>query len=151
MSFGSWLSRSIGRTREGTKAHLVLTAELLEIGEGVLLAMRSATDDECESMLIEHVTSNCGGTADGREHPSDIIDMLIAFLPPDAADLLRAASIPDGARPPAAVWQMDEHLSGSRMGVRALDSFGDNYIVMVVPRELLQRFDVINKYWLAAN
>lgn len=150
MGISSWLSRSVGRTREGTKAHLVGTAELLNCSAEVLHTMRGANDEECEALLIGHISRTCGGTVDWREHPQDIAAMLTGFLGKDDAALLASSPVLGGdTRPPQAVQSFDDQLSGSALGVRALESFGDSYIVLVVSRHLLARFDDINKHWLA--
>jgi hypothetical protein len=151
MSMRTWLSRSIGRTREGTKQHLVGTAELLGCGPAVLSAMRQANDEQCEAMLVDHVEKTCGGTADWREHTKDVAETICAFLAPEEAALLQHLSLDDHARPHEAAAQLDKLLAGTAKGVRALDTFGDFYILVVVPRTLLAQFDDINKYWLATT
>lgn len=149
MSIQSWFSRSMGRVREGTKAHLVDTAELLNCSDGVLHAMRGATDAGCEALFVDHLSRTCGGTADWKEHPQDIAETLVAFLSADEADLIRHLMVDDRTKPAQAVQRFDELLSSSTKGVRALESFGDFYIVVVVPRHLLPRFDEVNKHWIA--
>ncbi|WP_332740973.1 hypothetical protein [Hydrogenophaga sp.] len=151
MSIQSWFSRSLGRVREGTKAHLVSSAELLDFTGDVLHAMREATDDECEALFVEHVSRTCGGTVDWREQPQDIADTLAEFLSADEASLIQASTFNDRTGPPQAIQGFDESLKGSPRGVRALESFGDFYIVLVLPRHLLPRFDEINQHWIAAG
>jgi hypothetical protein len=149
MSIPSWFSRSVGRVREGTKAHLVLTAELLNGSAGMLHTMRGATDEACEALLVDHVSQTCGGTVDWKEHPQDIAKVLAAFLSADDADRIRKTTLDERMKPPHAVHTFDRLLSGASHGVRAMDMLGDFYIVLVVPRDLLPRFDEINKHWIA--
>lgn len=149
MSIPSWFSRSVGRVREGTKAHLVLTAELLSGSAEMLHAMRDATDEACETLLVDHVSQTCGGTVNWKEHPQDIAQVLAAFLGAAEAQQLMGAALDARMKPPHAVHTFDRMLSDSAKGVRALDTFGDFYIVLVVSRDVLPRFDAINKHWLA--
>ena len=151
MSFRSWFTRSLGRTREGTKAHLLATAELLGCSKEVLLAMHQADDERCEELLVEHISIACGGTADWKEHHQDIMATLAEFLTPDDVANLRAANIADAERPPEALLKMDKALAQSVNGIRGLESFGDFYIVLVMRRDLLPRFDEVNRHWLAAS
>ena len=117
MSMRTWLSRSIGRTREGTKQHLVGTAELLGCGPAVLSAMRQANDEQCEAMLVNHVEKTCGGTADWREHTKDVAETICAFLAPEEAALLQHLSLDDHARPHEAAAQLDKLLAGIERSV----------------------------------
>ena len=151
MSIRSWLCRSIGRTREGTKAHLLTTAEILDCSEDVLSAMHGADDERCEAMLVDHVSRTCGGTADWKEHPKDVMETLAPFLSPEESHILQKADIDDLTRPPEAIRHLDNLLSQTAKGVRALDTFGDFYILVVMPRSQLGRFDEVNKYWLATS
>lgn len=149
MSIPAWFARSVGRVREGTKVHLVMTAELVSCSNDVLHAMRGATDEECETLLVDHISKTCGGTADWKEHPHDIAETLAEFLSADEADLLRRLALDERTKPAQAVQRFDALLTHSPKGVRALESFGDFYIVLVVPRPLLPRFDEVNKHWIA--
>lgn len=150
MSTSYWFSRSLGRTREGTKAHLVGTAELLNCPAEMLHTMREADDETCEALLVEHISLTCGGTADWREHPQDVAEMLARFLGSEEAGLLaNSPALDDETRPPQAVQAFDAVLSGSALAVRALETYGDFYIVLIVSRHLLPRFDEVNKHWLA--
>ena len=45
--------------------------------------------------------------------------------------------------------KFDAHLATTGRAVRALDSFGDFIIVVLVPRERLAAFDAANEYWSA--
>ena len=149
MSIPSWFSRSVGRVREGTKAHLVLTAELLNGSAGMLHTMRGATDEACEALLVDHVSQTCGGAVDWKEHPHDIAQMVAAFLTTEQADRIQRATLDGQLKPPQAVHTLDRLLADSTQGVRALDTFGDFYIVLVLSRDLLPRFDDVNKHWIA--
>lgn len=149
MSIPTWFTRSVGRVREGTKAHIVRTAELLNCSAEVLHTMQDATDEVCEALLVEDVSRTCGGIADWKEHPQDIARVLAAFLGAEEADRIRSATLDERTTPPKAVQTFDRLLSGSTHGVRALDTFGDFYIVLAVSRDLLPRFDEINKHWIA--
>lgn len=149
MNIPSWFSRSVGRVREGTKIHLVLTAELLGGSAEMLQNMRDATDEACEALLVEQVSHTCGGAVDWKEHPQDIAQMLAAFLGAEEAARIQNATLDARSKPPQAAQAFDQLLSSSTKGVRALDTFGDFYIVLLVSREQLPRFDAINKHWLA--
>lgn len=149
MSIPSWFSRSVGRVREGTKIHLVLTAELLNCSAEVLHIMRGATDEACEALLVDHVSQTCGGAVDWKEHPHDVAQMVAAFLTAEQADRIKGATLDGQLKPPQAVHTLDRLLADAAQGVRALDTFGDFYIVLVLSRDLLPRFDEINKHWIA--
>jgi len=98
-------------------------------------------------MLVEEVEARHGGTVDWRATLDDIIGAIESVLTPDE----RAALTSVDATPTSlgdAMRLLDRRLIKCQRGLRALDSFGDNVIVVLVPRPSLASFDDVNRHWM---
>ena len=148
MSIRNWVRRSFGRMLSGTKAHLVGIAALLELPAPVLEKMRSATDDECEALLIEHVEGRHGGIADWRATLEQILETIEPCLTPEERTVLQGVRAASSKGVAEAIHLLDGRLSSPLRALRAIESFGDSYIVVLVPRGKIDEFDRTSRYWL---
>lgn len=149
MSFISWLRRSIGRTYTGTKAHLIETARLLDFSDDTVERMTKVGDEECEAIFLEKIAETHGGAADWRAEPTEVLEVIEPLLTTEERGLLATIQFEEEQRPGETVKKLDAHLATTGRAVRALDSFGDFIIVVLVPRERLAAFDAANEYWSA--
>lgn len=143
------MRRFLGRVFTNPKTHLLGIAEILGFPEELRHRMRKATEDECEALLLSQVESSIGGTVDWRGTPKDIYDVLSPCLTEAERALL--PSLPSvGEQPPTKVIAtLDLQLQGAPRALRALESFGDFIIILLVPRGSLTRFDQLARHWLA--
>jgi len=148
MTFRDWLKRSFGRIVNGTKIHLIDIAKLLDIPAPVVDRMRSRPDEECESILLEQIESRHGGVVDWRARLVDILEAVDSCVTPEERKALHTN---DGAVTTGFAEEL--HLLDSRLippmrALRAIESLGDAYIVVLVPRGKLSAFDQAARYWL---
>ena len=138
MSFKSWLQRSWRRMRESNKKHLLATARLLGLDPPVIERMERSGEDEAHH----------GGTVDSRATLDDVVATIDSVLTPDERAAL--TSVHDATPTPLedAVKLLDHKLIKCQRGLRALDSFGDSVVVILVPRPNLASFDDANRHWM---
>jgi hypothetical protein len=148
MSFKDWLQRSWGRMRE-SKKHLLATARLLDLDPSVIDRMERSGRDECEAILVEQVEAHHGGTVDWRATLDDVVETIDSVLTPGERAALAVAHDTAPTSLEEAVQLLDRKLINCHRGLRALESFGDNLIVLLVPRPNLAPFDDANRHWMA--
>jgi hypothetical protein len=143
------MRKFIGRLFSNSKAHLLSIASILEFPDDVQRQMRKATDEECEAILLSQADGRHGGPVDWRGTPEDIYEVLSPCLTDTERRLLPPLSdLP--AQPPAqVVASLDVHLLQGPRALRALESFGDFVIVLLVPRQQIPEFDESVGVWLA--
>ncbi|WP_155844894.1 hypothetical protein [Arenimonas oryziterrae] len=143
------MRKFLGRLFSNSKAHLLSVAAILQFPDDVQRQMRKANDEECESILLSQAEGRHGGPVDWRGTAEDVY----AVVSPCLADAERALMPPlsglPAQSPAQIVAALDAHLLQGPRALRALESFGDFVIVLLVPRQKLQEFDDSVGSWLA--
>ncbi|WP_230969746.1 hypothetical protein [Nitrogeniibacter aestuarii] len=148
MSFVSWLKRSFGRTAEGTKAHLVGTAQLLGADAIILERMKNASDEESEQILFESIEGRHGTVVDWKASLEDILENLEYLSDQERDALMRASASLAKQRIYEVPRQLTELLQPPLRALRIVETFGDSYFIFLVPPQLVEAFDRTNKHWL---
>lgn len=134
--------------REGSKSHLVATGRLLEFDEALIGKMVALDDESCEALFVKSIESVCGGAVDWRANTGEVIEVVRPFLAQSEQNLLSMLNSGAQKMPLESVHDLNELLVGALHSIRALDTFGDFVIIVVVKNTLLRDFDEINKYWV---
>ncbi|WP_216966649.1 hypothetical protein [Lysobacter sp. MMG2] len=143
------MRKFIGRLFSNPKAHLLSVAAALDFPDDVQRQMRKAGDEECEAILLAQVEGRHGGPVDWRGTAEDIYQTLDPCLTSSERALMPALSELQ-AQPPAQIAAaVDAYLLPGPRALRALESFGDFVIVLLVPRHKLEAFDRSVGSWLA--
>jgi hypothetical protein len=135
------MNRFLGRLFTGTTTHLIQIAALLDFTDEGFSRMHGAEAEECEAIFLREIEGRFGSRVDWRGSAADIYDILDACstdrerrcLPP-------LEDVPDDD-PAEVVAYLDAHLEQAPRALRALDSFGDFMIVLLIPRDRLSAFE----------
>lgn len=147
MSFVSWLKRSFGRTAEGTKAHLVGTAQLLGADAILLERMKSASDEESERLLFESIEGRHGTEVDSKASLEEILENLECLSDQERDVLTKVPAKLAKQRIYEVPRQLTELLQPPLRALRIVETFGDSYFIFLVPPRLVEAFDHTNKHW----
>ena len=140
MNIRIWLERGFGRVREGTRRHLIESAKLLDFEPGMVDQLVSATDEQCELLFINRIEEACGGVVDWRSSSAEVVDVIQPFLNSNERTALDTLALSHSARPAEVARQIDIALRQERVGVRAMDTFGDSIIIVAVQKKTLKEF-----------
>jgi hypothetical protein len=147
MSFIRWLKRSFGRTAEGLKAHLIGTAELLGVDPSVTGQMKRSSDEESERLLIDSIQGRHGTVVDWKASLEEILEAFTGFTEEERGVLGNAGPSLASERIYRVSSQITELLAPPMRVLRIVETFGDAYIVFLVPPPLVEEFDRVNKHW----
>lgn len=147
MTFSAWLGRSLGRAMANPRTHLIDTAALLGFGQEAVQRMKAADDEECELIFSAELQVKCGRTVDWRAKPTEVRDAVLRYLPVDEQVLLQRITLDPSLPPPKAVQVLESSLLKTSFALRIMESFGDFYFVLVLPRAIESTFDAANLYW----
>jgi hypothetical protein len=147
MPFFGWLKRSFGRTAEGTRAHLVGTAELFGVDPAILERMKVSSDEEGERLLIESIEGRHGTIADWKASLASIVEDLTCLTEEERAILIAVPAALANER----IYKIPREITGllhpPLRTLRIVETFGDAYFVFLVPSQLVEAFDHINRNW----
>ncbi|WP_434515925.1 hypothetical protein AB6Q56_04430 [Dechloromonas sp. ARDL1] len=147
MPFVSWLKRSFGRAAEGTKAHLVGTAQLFGADAILLERMKSASNEESERLLFESIDGRHGAEVDWRASLEDILENLECLSDQERDALTKVPAKLAKQRIYEVPRQLTELLQPPLRALRIVETFGDSYFIFLVPPQLVEAFDRTNKHW----
>ena len=147
MSFLNWLKRSIGRTVEGTRAHLIGTAELFAVAPAIVDRMKASSDEECERLLIESLEGRHGAVVDWKASLANVLEELTCLTEQERAVLVSAPPPLAGQRIYKAPRQITDLLHRPLRALRIVETFGDAYFIFLVPPQLVEAFDGTNRHW----
>jgi hypothetical protein len=148
VSFRSWLKRSLGRTAEGSKVHLVATAQLLGFDHRTLDQMNASTDEDCETLFIASIQGSHGAVVDWKTSLENLIEEVTCLTAEERASLDAAPPTLATPRIYRTSHQITRILRAPLRALRVLESLGDAYIIILVPRPSVEDFDRINKNWM---
>jgi hypothetical protein len=148
-ALGKFFGRVGGALVRGRSQHLMDIAPLLGFSHAEMKRLAGLEPEAREAEFLSIIEHRHGGPVDWRGTPEDIYEILLPCL---AAD--ERGHLPDVGtiqrQPPARVVQaLDSHLGRSSRALRAIESFGDFFIVLLVPRERVAEFDRIARHWIA--
>ena len=124
-------------------------APLLGFSDAEIKRLTDLEPEAREAEFLSILEHRHGGTVDWRGTPEDVYEILSQCV---AAD--ECGRLPDVGtiqrQPPARIVQaLDSYLGSSSRALRAIESFGDFVIVLLVPRERVAEFDRIARHWIA--
>lgn len=137
----------LGRLLRSTKTHPIEIAPMLNLPAQATQRMRGVNDEECEAILLSEIEGRCGGAVDWRARPTDIYDVLEPCLTEEERRCLPPMGSIQPGPPLAIVKSLDARLADAPRALRTLESFGDSYIVLLVPRVKLPEFDHVTRFW----
>jgi hypothetical protein len=147
MSFVGWLKRSFSRTAEGAKAHLVSTAQLFGVDPVVIERMKSASDEESERLLIDSIQGRHGAVVDWKASLAEILEEL-SCLTEEEREMLGNV---EASLATQRIYKVSSQITGlldtPMRALRIVETFGDAYIVFLVPPPLVEEFDRVNMHW----
>jgi hypothetical protein len=129
--------------------HLIESSKLLKFDNATIERMNSANDEDCEAIFLKKISLGYGGAVDWRAKSREVIETIDHFLTPEERSRLSTIRLNTSLSPPAIVKAVGDWIGDNRVGARTLDSFGDFFFVLLIPKELLAAFDKINRHWLS--
>ncbi|WP_230970805.1 hypothetical protein [Nitrogeniibacter aestuarii] len=147
MSFLNWLKRTIGRAAEGNRTHLIGSAELFAVDPEVLDRMKASSDEESERLLIESLEGQHAAVVDWKASLSDVLEELTCLTDQERAVLVSAPAPLTDKRIYSVSHQITDLLHPPLRALRIVETFGDAYIVFLVPPQLIEAFDDTNRHW----
>jgi hypothetical protein len=137
----------LGRLLRSMKTHLIEIAPILDLPTDAVQRMRCVNFERCEAILVAEIEGRCGGVVDGRAPPGEIYDVLEPCLTEEERGCLPPLDGVQSGPPPVIAKSLDACFASAPRALRMLESFGDNYIVLLVPRARLSEFDHASRFW----
>ena len=137
----------LGRLLRSMKTHLIEIAPILNLPTDAIQRMHGVNYEQCEAILLSEIEERCGGAVDGRAPLSEIYEVLEPCLTEEEQGCLPPMDSIRSGPPPAIVRSLDACFANAPRALRTLESFGDNYIVLLVPRAKLSEFDHAARFW----
>ena len=145
------MNRFLGRLFTGTTTHLIQIAALLDFSDEGFSRMGTAEPEECEAIFLREIKGRSGGPLDWRGSAADIYKILNECTTDRERRYLPLPEAVQGDEPAEIVACLDAHLEQAPRALRAMDSFGDFIIVLLIPRDRLSAFEHAARYWLASS
>ncbi len=148
-ALGKYFGRLFGALLRGRSQHLMDIAPLLGFSADDTKRLVDLEPEAREAEFLSIIQARFGGPVDWRGTPQDIYEVVSPCLTVEERSRLPDVQAVE-RRPPARVVEaLDSRLGSSSRALRAIESFGDFVIVLLVPRERVAEFDRLARHWIA--
>jgi hypothetical protein len=144
-----YFGRLFGEITRGSARHLLDIAPLLGFSAAELSRLSGVKGDAREALFLSLIERRHGGTVDWRGTPHDIYDVLLPCLTAEERARLPDVASVETAPPAQVVQTLSAHFANAPRTLRAMESFGDFIIVLLLPRERVAEFDRVAANWIA--
>jgi hypothetical protein len=144
-----YLGRLFGTFARGRSQHLLDIARLLGFSESEWNQLSGRSDDAREELFLSLIEGRHGGPVDWRGTPEDIYEVVVPCLTEGERACLPDVASVQVAPPARIIESLSSRFDGAPRTLRAIESFGDFVIVLLVPRERVTEFDRIAGSWIA--
>jgi hypothetical protein len=105
--------------------------------------------DAREAKFRKIIEGGHGGSVDWNSLPDEVYEVIFACLSPEEQERFPDVSTLPAGKPEKVVESLASNYTSGPRAIRAIETFGDDIIVLMVPRDRVPEFDRTAKYWLA--
>jgi hypothetical protein len=144
-----YFGRLFGAMTRGSSQHLLDIARLLGLSDSEMSQLSGVSGDAREELFLSLIEGRHGGPVDWRGTAEDIYEVVLSCLTSEERTCLPDVTSIQAAPPARIVEALSSRLVSAPRTLRAIESFGDFIIVLLLPRERVADFDRIAKAWIA--